>query len=142
MDLPDVNILVYAYRAELEAHTICKEWLEKKINGTEPFAVSTLVLSGFLRLVTHHKIFKTPVPLAEAITFIDAIRQSENCLIIAPSLNHWGIFIELCHAIQATGNDIPDAYLAALAIESDCTWVTADKGFLRFPRLRCKLLKV
>ena len=45
MGLPDVNILIYAYRAELEAHRICKEWLEATINGTEPFAMSTLILS-------------------------------------------------------------------------------------------------
>lgn len=92
MGLPDVNILIYAYRAELEAHTICREWLEATINGTEPFAMSTLVLSGFLRLVTHRKIFKTPVPLAEAITFIEAIQQSENCIMVAPSFNHGDIF--------------------------------------------------
>jgi predicted nucleic acid-binding protein len=91
--------------------------------------------------VTHRKIFKTPVPLVEAITFSKAIQPSENGIMVAPSFNHWN-FMELCHAIQATGNDIPDAYFAALAIESDCTWVTADKGFLRFPQLKCKLLEV
>jgi uncharacterized protein len=142
MDLPDVNILVYAYRAELEAHTACKTWLETQINGTESFAMSTLVLSGFLRLVTNRRIFKTPAPLAEAITFIEAIQQSENCVIIAPGINHWAIFVDLCQAIQATGNDIPDAYFAALAIESNCTWITADKGFSRFPQLKWNLLEI
>jgi len=142
LELPDVNILVYAYRAELKGHTICRNWLEAKINGIEPFAMSTLILSGFLRLVTNRKIFKTPTPLAEAMTFVDFIQQSESCIMVIPQLNHWNIFVELCHAIKAIGNDIPDAYFAALAIESDCTWITADKGFSRFSRLKWKLLEI
>jgi len=140
MDLPDVNILVYAYRAELTMHTLCREWMESQINGTKPFAMSELIMSAFLRLVTNRKIFKTPAPLAEAIMFTQAIRQSECCVMVAPGVNHWVIFTELCQAIGAMGNDIPDAYFAALAIESNCTWVSSDKGFSRFPNLRWRLI--
>lgn len=63
MELPDVNILVYAHRSELELHPPCFRWLDNKLNGDENFAISELVLSGFLRLVTNRKIFNTPSPL-------------------------------------------------------------------------------
>ncbi len=57
---------------------------------------------------------------------------------VAPGSRHWEVFTDLCRAIGATGKDIPDAYLAAMAIESDCTLVTADRTFSRFLRLRVR----
>lgn len=140
MNLPDVNILVYAHRSELEQHPQCHIWLENMLNGSENFAMSELVLSGFLRLVTNRKIFNTPSPLYEALKFIDIIRENRNCVIVRPDLKHWTIFTELCIAIEAKGNDIPDAYFAALAIESDCRWISMDEGFKRFSNLEWQAL--
>jgi len=136
VDLPDVNILVYAHRSELTWHSPCYAWLENAINGKESFGISELVMSAFMRLVTNPKIFKTPTPLEKALQFIDTIRQNENCVIISPGLQHWNIFTSLCQEINAYGNDIPDAYFAALAIESDCEWITTDRGFARFSGLK------
>jgi len=136
MDLPDVNILVYAHRSELTWHSPCHAWLERVINGAESFGMSELVLSAFVRLVTNPKIFKTPTPLETALQFVDTIRQNENCVIISPDLQHWNIFTRLCREINARGNDIPDTYFAALAIESDCEWITTDRGFARFSNLK------
>ena len=48
---------------------------------------------------------------------------------------HWGIFVRLCEAAGAKGNLVPDAYLAALAIESGSDWITTDRAFSRFPDL-------
>lgn len=55
---------------------------------------------------------------------------------MAPGERHWSIFTGLCRDVAARGNTIPDAYLAAIAIEQSATWVTADRGFARFPDLR------
>jgi uncharacterized protein len=110
--------------------------LENAINGKEPFGMSELVLSAFLRLVTNPKIFKTPTPLETALLFADTIRQNENCVIISPNLQHWNIFTRLCRKINAHSNDIPDVYFAALAIESNCEWITTDRGFARFSDLK------
>jgi hypothetical protein len=140
IELPDVNILVYAHRSEMEQHAVCLKWLEDKLNGDEKFAISELVLSGFLRLVTNHKIFKTPSSFNDAIKFINDMIESENCVIVRPSLRHWGIFTELCQTIDAKGNDIPDTYFAALAIESNCVWVSMDKDFKRFQGLEWRSL--
>ena len=86
MDLPDVNILVYAHRSELTWHSPCHAWLERVINGAESFGMSELVLSAFVRLVTNPKIFKTRTPLETALQFVDTIRQNENGVIISPDL--------------------------------------------------------
>ncbi|MCC6124257.1 MAG: PIN domain-containing protein [Pirellulales bacterium] len=57
---------------------------------------------------------------------------------VSPGEKHWEIFLNLCKAVDARGNMISDAYLAAIAIESDCEWVTADRDYTRFPGLRWK----
>ena len=134
--LPDVNILVYAYRQDSPNHQTCHAWLDSLVNGDEAYAVSDLVLSGFLRVVTHPRVFKQPSPLPQALEFAEAIRQTPQCISVVPGARHWRIFTDLCQAVGARGNLIPDAYLAALAIESGSEWVTTDGDFARFPGLR------
>jgi len=53
-----------------------------------------------------------------------------------PGSRHWSLFAKLCRQVTARGNTVPDAYLAALAIEHDAEWYSADRGFARFPGLR------
>ena len=57
MFLMDVNVLVYAHREDTLEHSAYREWLESTINDTVPYGYSELVLSGFLRIVTHPRIF-------------------------------------------------------------------------------------
>ena len=136
MLLPDVNILVYAHREDSPHHAQCLAWLEKRVNSDESFAVSELVFSGFLRIVTHPKIFNPASSLQEALSFVEQIRDQENCVIVSPQDRHWGIFTRLCEKANTKGNLIPDAYHAALAIETGSEWVTTDQDFSRFPDLR------
>jgi toxin-antitoxin system PIN domain toxin len=94
------------------------------------------VLSGFLRVVTHPRIFNPPSTLEQAIAFISEIRDQPNCVYIQPGPRHWAIFVQLCKAANVKGNLVPDAYLAAMAIESGCEWITTDRDYSRFPQLR------
>jgi toxin-antitoxin system PIN domain toxin len=132
----DVNVLVYAQRGGTPEHDRIGEWLQDVANDSAPFALATLVLSGALRVLTHPRVFAEPTPLAEALVFVQALRGRPNCVEIAPGPRHWSIFGGLCRATQATGNEIPDAYLAALAIESGSEWITTDAGFSRYESLR------
>lgn len=132
----DVNVLVYANRREASHHERYVDWLDDARVGSEPLGLSDVVLQGFLRIVTHPRIFKEPTPLPIALEFVEGLRGSPASLSIAPGERHWSIFTELCRQVEATGNSIPDAFLAALAIENGGTWVTADRGFARFPGLR------
>ena len=136
MILTDVNVLVQAFRKDLPEHELYRDWLELLINGLEVYAQSDLVLSGFLRVVTHPRAFRTPSTIEEAMEFATAVRDHPNCVVVAPAERHWAIFQELCRRAKARGNLVPDAYLAALAIESGCEWVTSDRDYARFPGLR------
>jgi toxin-antitoxin system PIN domain toxin len=99
-------------------------------------AVSEVALSGCLRVITHPKIFKAPTPLREALEFVEDFCARPEVSILSPGPKHWTTFLDLCRRADATGNLIPDAYHAALAVETGCVWVTCDRGFARFPGLR------
>lgn len=136
MILLDVNVLVYAHREDAPNHEAFRNWLEKTINSDQAFGVSELVLSGFMRIVTHPRIFSPPSTLSQALVFVDQIKSPPNCFLVAPSPRHWDIFVRLCNEAGAKGNLIPDAYLAALAIDSGSEWITTDRDFSRFEGLK------
>jgi uncharacterized protein len=136
MVLIDVNVLVYAHRRDSQHHIGCRRWLEGCINSEEAYGMSDFVLSGFLRIVTHPRIFKSPSRLEDALRFADEVRSPANCVLIAPGARHWEIFTRLCREAGAKGNLVPDAYLAALAIESGSEWISTDRDYTRFPGLR------
>jgi hypothetical protein len=133
--LPDVNVLVYAHRRDAERHDAYRGWLEDAVAGPAPFGLSDLVLSGFLRVVTHPRVFADPTPAAEAMGFVRALRDRPNRVPVQPGPRHWAIFLDLCEAARARGNLIPDAWFAALAIESGMVWITTDGDYRRFPGL-------
>lgn len=134
--LPDVNVLVYAHREDSAQHDGCRAWVERAINGDEAYGLAEQVLSGFVRVVTHPKIFNKPSPLVDAFAFADQLRGRPNCVMVAPGARHWEIFGRLCVDAEAKGNLVADAYLAALAIETGCEWITTDRDFSRFKGLR------
>ena len=136
MVLPDVNVLVYAHRADADRHTEYRRWLEDLVNGDAAYGISELALSGFVRVVTHPRVFHDPTPLEEALQFANQLRTRPNSVLMAPGGRHWDIFEGLCRAASAKGNLIPDAYFAALAIEHGTEWVTTDRDYARFPGLR------
>lgn len=132
----DANILVYAFRRDADRHLEFSEWLEAAFSRESTVGYSEFVLSAFLRIVTHPKIFAKPSTAKEAFAFTEAFRTQPNAIRIIPQENHWDIFQRLCMDAGAKGNLIPDAYLAALAIESGSTWMTCDRDFARFKGLK------
>ena len=136
MILVDVNVLIYAHREEVDRHDEYARWLDEQANTETAFGISDLILSGFVRIATHPRVFKTPSPLPGALAFANALRALPNAVPISPGERHWGIFTGLCEAAGARGNLVPDAYLAALAIESGAEWITNDRDYSRFPGLR------
>lgn len=135
MILPDVNILVYAHREDTQNHPAYRLWLEGVLNGDQAYGIADIVLSGFLRVVTHPRMFNPPSTIEQALTFAKEVRNRPNCVVIRPGPRHWTIFEGLCKTANVKGNLVPDAYLAALAIESGSTWITTDRDYSRFPQL-------
>ncbi len=136
MILLDVNVLVYAYREDAPDHAVYLEWLQEAVGSQAPFGVSDLVLSGFLRVVTHPRVFRVPSPMEVALAFAHTLRDRPNCVLISPGARHWEIFAGLCGATGVKGNLVADAYFAALAIESGSEWISTDRDYSRFPGLR------
>lgn len=136
MILVDVNVLVYAHRRDAPRHEECRRWLETLLRSDESFGVNDHILSGVLRVVTHPKVFDPPTPVEKAIAFVEEIRGHGSAVPVFPGPRHWEIFLDLCRKAAARGNLVPDAYFAALAIESGCEWVTTDRDYSRFLGLR------
>lgn len=136
MLLADVNVLVYAHRPESPRAIEHRAWVEDALGGPEPFGVSESVLASFLRIVTNHRVYREPSSTRAALEFCDVVLAAPSAVPVRAGSRHWGIFSDLCRQLDARGNDVPDAALAALAIEHGATWVTNDAGFARFPGLR------
>jgi toxin-antitoxin system PIN domain toxin len=136
MILFDVNVLVYATNVRAADHIRYRDWLKDLCESDAAFGVSELVLSSYLRIVTNRKILPAPLALNEAVEVAERIYRRQNCVRINPGPRHWEIFIALSQRSNARGNLITDAYLAALAIESGCEWISTDRDYARFPDLR------
>jgi toxin-antitoxin system PIN domain toxin len=138
----DVNIMVNAHRGENVGHAFYHRWLTMCLQGPETFLYCEWILAAFVRIVTHPRVYRTPTPLPDALTFVEEVRRRPNGVSIMPGARHWEIFCGLCRRTAVTGNLVPDAYLAALAIEAQAQWVTADADFAVFePDLTWELLR-
>lgn len=135
MILLDVNVLVYAFRKDVPLHAAYKAWIEEVLNSDHAFGMSELVLSAFVRITTSNA-YRDPFTITQALAIAERVRTSPVCVVVSPGERHWEIFTELCRKCGIRGADVTDAYLAALAIEHGCEWITADKGFSRFPGLK------
>lgn len=134
MQLPDVNVLIYAHREDAPEHERYAEWLRNLTAADAPFALSDVVLSGFLRIVSNPRIFDLPTPTDAALAFCQRLVDWPRASLVTPGRRHWQIFAGLCRDIK--GPLVTDAYIAALAIEHGCELVTTDGDFARFAGLR------
>ena len=139
MILPDVNILVYAFRSDAADHARHAAWLAGVVNAPAAYGISPQVLASVVRVCTHPKIFARPSRVQQALEFCDTLLRQPNATVIEPGPRHWSIFRDLCADTGATGNLVQDAWLAALAIEAGCEWITTDRDFARFPGLSWRL---
>jgi uncharacterized protein len=133
--LPDVNVLIYAFRTDSTFHDVCKPWLEAVAGDDAQFGVSPLALSAVARIVTNPRIYREPSGIEEVFTFCDSLVSRANCEIVTPGERHWAIFKRLCAEGGARGPLVADAWFAALAIERGCVWITFDRDYARFPGL-------
>ena len=136
MILPDVNVLLYAFRSDCPDHAKYRTWLRSIVNGEMAYGMSPQVLGSVVRLATHPRIFARPSRLEEALTLSTTLLEQPHCQIVQPGPRHWRIFCELCRRAHASGNLIQDAWFAALAIEAGCEWITVDRDYARFEGLR------
>ncbi len=136
MILPDVNVLINAFRREVAEHERCRRWLQRVVDADARFGISPLALAALVRVTTNRRTYPNPSPIEDAFDFCDSLLAQPNCQIVEPGDRHWDIFKNLCIEIETRGPTVTDAWYAALAIEWGCEWITLDRDYARFPGLR------
>jgi toxin-antitoxin system PIN domain toxin len=137
--LPDVNVLLAGYRSDHVHHKLARRFLEDARSGNETIGLDEVALAGVVRLATNARVFVRPDPVDAVLAFIDALLEPPAQLVQAGT-THWARFAELCRHLQLRGNLVPDAYLAAVALEQGAELITFDRGFGRYPGLRWRCL--
>jgi len=134
--VPDVNVLVYAHRADMTEHEPYREWLDGLVNSGPAYGMSEMVLSSFVRIVTNRRIYSKPTENHEALASAARLLAPPQCVPVRPGPGHWEIFEDLCKRHAARSKLVADAYLAAIVMEAGCDLATADRDFARFEGLR------
>lgn len=136
MILVDANLLVYAHAANMAQHEPARSWLDRKLNGTATVGLPWQSLLAFARLVTNPRIFQRPLTVTAAWRQIEEWMDCPVVRIPVPSDRHRETLAPLMRTAQVRANLIPDAHLAALAIEHGLILCSTDGDFSRFPGLR------
>lgn len=136
MILVDANILVYAHVHSFAQHRRAREWLDRQINGAARVGLPWVSLLAFLRLVTNPRVFERPEPMADAWAQVRAWLGCETVWVPQPTDRHIDLLSELIALPGVQANLVPDAHLAALALEHGLTLCSTDGDFARFPHLR------
>jgi uncharacterized protein len=139
MLLPDVNVLLAGFRPDHAHQQLARRFLEEARAGTVAIGLSDVALASVVRLATDPRVFVHPDPVDAVLDFVDVLLEPPAQVLQAGS-NHWTRFAELCRHLQLRANLVPDAYLAALALEQSAELITFDRGFGRYPRLRWRCL--
>jgi toxin-antitoxin system PIN domain toxin len=134
--LVDANLLVYAHVASVPQHDAARTWLDERINGPAPVGLPWPSLLAFLRLVTNPRVFERPEPVASAWGQVEAWLDRPSVWIPQPTDHHRATLGRLLQRQGTGGNLVPDAHLAALAIEHGLVLCSTDGDFARFPGLR------
>lgn len=135
MDLLDANLLLYAYDEESPFHGRARAFFETALSGDEPVGLPWATILAFLRLVTHPKVCTRPMTSEEALETVDSWFGSPVVCVPEPTDRHWTTLAELVTEVGARGNLVPDAHLAALAVQHGARLCSSDRDFARFPSL-------
>ncbi|MGA2469087.1 MAG: type II toxin-antitoxin system VapC family toxin [Solirubrobacteraceae bacterium] len=135
MILVDANLLLYARNLDAPEHEHARAWLEEKLLGPARVGLPWMSLLAFLRIATHPRAFARPLTVSSAWAQVEAWLDAPPAWIPAPGERHRALLGGL---VQTTpGADlVPDAHLAAVAIEHGLTLCSTDGDFARFAGLR------
>ena len=136
--LLDANLLLYAVHRRAERHAEVSSWLTEQLNGPRRVGFPWQSLNAFLRIATHPRAFQRPLEPATAWERVNDWLTAPVAWVPEPGPEYRRIFGELVGAYEVRGNLIPDAALAALAIEHGVALASTDTDFARFRELRWK----
>lgn len=136
MTLVDANLLVYAVNRDSAEHGRAAAWLEDKLNAPERTAMPWESLAAFMRIVTNPRIARRPLPSADAWRFVEDWLGHSTVWSPGPTDTHASVLGGLIAKYRLSGNGIPDAHLAAIAIQHGLEVASADTDFARFTEIR------
>ncbi|MGH7392075.1 MAG: TA system VapC family ribonuclease toxin [Candidatus Rokuibacteriota bacterium] len=136
MILVDANLLVYAATSEMPQHDRVRPWLDDRLNGVAPVGLPWPSLLTFIRLVSNPRVFEHPRPVADAWDQVTSWLGCAPVWVPQPAERHAEILGELLRRSVPRSNLVPDAHLAALALEHGLVLCSTDGDFGRFPDLR------
>ncbi len=133
--LPDANVLLYGFLKSSPHHLPARSWLERVLTDGSQVLLAQLVEVALLRIPTLPALGDLRVPIDRLLDYWTRLRAQPNVRRVAPGARHGALLEELITGLTLGGNDVNDAWLAALALEQGATLVSADRGFSRFARL-------
>lgn len=136
--LVDANLLLYAVVDDFPQHDHARDWFNAQINGPRRLGLPWPSLLAFLRIVTNPRLFEQPLATADAWQYVREWLDRPQAWIPSPGERHAEILEGLLLPAHAAGNLVPDAHLAALAIEHGLTLYSTDRDFAAFPELNWK----
>ena len=136
MTLVDANLLVYAVNRDSREHERAASWLEGTLNGPERTALPWDSLAAFVRIVTNPRIAPRPLSGTDAWRFVEDWLALPTVWTPGPTENHVSVLGDLISKYRVSGNGIPDAHLAAIAIQHGLDVASADTDFARFTEIR------
>ncbi len=134
--LVDANLLIYSRDEDSPFHTASLAWLASQLNGDRPVGIAWSSIVAFLRVITSPRITVAPLSATEAWTTVDAWFTAPVVWTPVPTDRHREVLGSLVTSLDLTAKLVPDAHLAALAIEHGLEVCSADSDFARFPGLR------
>lgn len=132
----DANILLYAVDVDSAFHEPARDWLEETVNGPVRVGLPWVSLTAFLRIATHPRATRRPLAPDEEWDFVADWLTADNTWVPTATSRHADVLRDLLVRGDLRGNLVPDAHLAALAIEHGVAVCSADSDFARFPQLR------
>jgi uncharacterized protein len=121
MMLIDANILIYAHVSSFVQHNAARDWLDQQLNASAPVGLPWISLLAFLRLVTNPRVFENPEPISEAWHQVRTWLTVDTAWVPQPTERHTDILGKFLALPGVHGNLVPDAHLAALAVEHGLT---------------------
>ncbi len=134
--LLDANLLLYAVHKRASQHSAAAAWLTEQLNGPRRVGIPWQSLAAFLRISTHPRAFERPLQPAVAWERVTDWLAAPAAWIPIPGNDHAQLLGELIVRHDARGNLVPDAMLAALALEHGLTVYSTDTDFARFTEVR------
>jgi hypothetical protein len=134
--LLDANLLLYAVDVRSSAHAAAASWLERVLVGDRRVGIPWQTIGAFLRISTHPRVATNPLSSREAWQYVASWLDTDPAWIPPATERTAAILAQLVERHQITANLVPDAQLAALALEHGLIVYSADTDFARFDELR------